>query len=344
MKTRLTELLGIKHPIIQSGMSIVADPALVIAVCNAGGLGILGTSRASPEVLRQQIRDIRDHVRGKPFAVNLVPIRPGFKRYVDVVLEEKVPALSSGIRDPFKTAGIKKPDSILYVATVGAVRPAVSVEKAGADIVIVQGWEGGGHASQIASTVLIPEAVAAVRVPVVAAGGFSDGKGLAAALCLGAEGIAMGTRFAVVKESPIPDKLKQDFVNAADRDAILSASWDGMPYRVIAGQKMKRYRGWLSRPWDVLPSFLSTKRDYNCSFKDMMDTFSLVRRMRWSPPQFLVGLEIVRKTLQTGDLGRGFCPSGQVVGRINDVPTSRELIERTVAEAEQIIQGLNKKL
>ena len=344
MKTRITELLGIKYPIIQSGMGIVADPALVIAACNAGGLGLLATHLASPERLRQQLREIREAVGGKIFGLNLVPHRPGFKRYIDVVLEEQVPVLASGLRDPFRIAGIKKPENVIYIATVGSVRQALAVERAGADAVQVQGWEGGGHASHIASTVLIPEVVAAVKVPVIAAGGFCDGKGLVAALALGAEAIAMGTRFALTQESPLPLQLKQKYLEAMDRDAVLSASWDGLPYRVIAGEKMKRYRGWWTRPWDLLFSFLSAKRDYDASLRDMWETFKLLRQMKWSPPQFLVALEIFRKTMESGNLKKGFVPSGQVVGRIGDIPTCREMMERTTMEAEQIIRDMYGKL
>ncbi|MFH1087243.1 MAG: nitronate monooxygenase [Chloroflexota bacterium] len=344
MKTRLTELLGIRHPIIQPGMGLVATPALVIATCKAGSLGFLGTQLATPAKLRRQIREIRGALRDGLFGLNLVPHRPGFKRYMDVALEEKVPVLGSGLRDPFRTVGIKKPGNVIYVATVGSARQAANVERAGADAVIVQGWEGGGHTSQIASMVLIPEAVEAVKVPVIAAGGICDGKGLAAALALGAEGIAMGTRFAVTQESPLPDRLKQAYLKAADRDAVLSAVWDGLPERVIRGKKMERYPGWWTHFWDLIPALLAAKRDYDAGWNDMWLTFKMVRQMRWSPPQFLLGMEKTRNTMESGDITRGYSPAGQVVGRIDDIPTCQELVERTVKEAEDIIQGLQGRV
>lgn len=340
MKTRITELLGIQHPIVQSGMGLVATPELVRGTCNGGGLGILASLLASPEKLREEIRWIREQVGGKPFAVNVVPMRPGFERFVKVILEEKVPVWSSGLRDPFGIINMKKPENIKYIPTVGAVRQAIKVEKEGADAVIVQGLEAGGHASLIATTVLIPEVVEAVKIPVIAAGGFCDGKGLAAALALGAEGIAMGTMFAVTQESPLPLKLKEEYVKAQDRDAINSAAWDGLAERVIPGEKMKHYHGWLTHFWEILPDFLNAKRDYDASFKDMWETAMQVRQLGGSMFQYLAGMEIARRTFKTGDIRRGWTPAGQVTGRIKDIPTCQELIERTVKEAEQIIKAL----
>ena len=343
MKTRITELLGIKYPIIQTGMAQVATSALVSATCNAGGLGILG-SGMSTEELRQQIRETKERVSGKLFGVNIVSISPTWKGCLQVMMEEQVPVWCSGVRDLFSIAGIKKPENIIYIPTVGHARQAVRLEKAGADAVIVQGWEAGGHGSRIASTVLIPEAVEAVSIPVIAAGGFCDGKGLAAALALGAEGIGMGTRFAISQESPLPQNLKLKYLEAMDRDAVLSTVWDGIPLRVVRGEKMKRYRGWWTHFWDLLPNFLATKRKYNASFGDLLALAKFFRRMHASPFQFLVGIEKARRTMETGDINRGFSAAGQIVGRIVDIPTCHELIERTVMEAEQIIRNLNGTL
>lgn len=343
MKTKTTELLGIRYPIIQTGMALVAGSELVSATCNAGGLGILG-SALSPEELREEIHKVKEATQGKIFGVNIVPIRPGLKRYVNVMLEEKVPVWGSGLRDPFKLTGIKKPDSVLYIPTVGAARQAVSVEKAGADAVIVQGWEAGGHGSQIASTVLIPEAVEMVKIPVIAAGGFCDGRGLAAALALGADAVAMGTRFALTQESALPSQIKTILLKAKDTDAIRSTIWDGMPDRVIPGEKMKRYRGWWTHFWDLLPSFLASKREYKASLKDLLETARFLRQIHASAPQFLIGIEKFATAVKTGDMSRGYAPSGQIVGRINDIPTCRELIERIAAEAEQVIEDMHNRL
>ncbi|HEX75229.1 MAG TPA: nitronate monooxygenase [Dehalococcoidia bacterium] len=344
MKTRITELLGIKYPIIQSGMGLVADSTLVIGTCNAGGLGILSAWSSTPEGLRKTIREIRQSVGDKTFGVNLVPFQPGYKKYLDVMLEERVPMLNSGLRDPFSLVGMKKPGNVIYIATVGNVRQAVRVEKAGADAVIVQGLEAGGHAGKIASVVLIPEVVKVVKIPVIAAGGFCDGKGLAAALALGAEGIAMGTRFAVTQESPLPPQLKSKYLEARDNDAVLSTVWDGLDMRAIPGQKIKRYHGWWTRFWEIIPTFLYMKKAYNASLRELMGTARLVRQVHAPPIQFMVGMEMFRRGVENGELDRSILIAGQVVGRVEDIPTCHQLIERTVAEAEQVLKDLHSKL
>jgi len=340
MKTRITELLGIEYPIIQSPMAWVATPPLVCATSNAGGLGLLATPGLTPEELHQQIREIKRLTGGKVFGVNIVPFRPGVRHHFKVILEEEIRVWSSGVRDPFAFGNMKKPENIIYIPTVGSVGQAVRAERAGADAVIVQSWEGGGHSSLIASTVLIPEVAEAVKIPVIAAGGFCDGKGLAAALALGAEGIAMGTRFAITQESPLPPHLKSKYLEARDVSTDVSTIWDGMPMRVIRGEKKKRYHGWWTHPWDVLPYVLSLKKGYKVSWKDMMETADIVRQMRASRLQFMVGIEMLRRTAVTGNIERAYFPAGQVVGRIEDLPTCREVIERTVVEAEQVIRNL----
>ncbi len=341
MKTRITELFKIQHPIIQSPMALVARAPLVVATCNAGGLGLFGPPGLTPEQVRQQIREIREKTNGKPFGVNIMPIMPKVRELIQVMIEEEVPVWTSGLRSPFKFFNMKKPDNIIFIPAVGNVRQALSVEKEGADAVIVQSLESGGHSGLIASSVLIPEVARAVKIPVVAAGGFCDGRGLAAALALGAEGIAMGTRFAITQESPMPHELKLRYIEARDTDAILSAVWDGMPQRAIS--KMRRYRGWWTHPWDIIPSLLATKKEFNASWKELLENAKFLRQMRCSAPQFATGMALFRKTLATGDIKKSFAPAGQVVGLIEDIPTCRELIERTVAEAEQVLKSLSAR-
>jgi len=338
VKTRITELFGIQHPIIQSPMASVARAPLVTATCNAGGLGLFGPPGLTPEQVRQQIREIKEHTNGKTFGVNIMPIMPKVRELIQLLIEEEVPVWTSGFRNPLTFFNIKKPDNVLFIPAVGSVRQALSVERHGADAVIVQSWESGGHSSLIASSVLIPEVVKAVKIPVVAAGGFCDGKGLAAALALGAEGIAMGTRFAITQESPLPHELKLKYIEARDTDAVLSAVWDGMPQRAIS--KMRRYRGWWTHPWDVIPNLLATKREFNASWKEIMENARYIRQMHGSPAQFATGMAMFRRAFATGDITKAFSPAGQVVGLIEDIPNCRELIERTVTEAEQTIRSL----
>ena len=260
-----------------------------------------------------------------------------------MILKEKVPVWSSGLRDPFAMTNISKPENVIFIPTVGNVKQALKMEKAGADAVIVQGLEGGGHAGRIASTVLIPEVVKAVNIPVIAAGGFCDGRGLVAALALGADGIAMGTRFAITQESPLPLPLKPEYLKADDIDAVLSTVWDGLPMRVIRGEKMKRYRGWWTRFWQIIPSLLAVKKIYKASWRDMLTTANIVRQIHASLPQFLAGMEMYRRAFLTGNIERAYSPAGQVVGRIEDLPTCHEVIQHTVIEAEEIVRSLHSK-
>jgi NAD(P)H-dependent flavin oxidoreductase YrpB (nitropropane dioxygenase family) len=337
MKTRITELFGIKHPIVQSPMASVAHAPLVIATCNAGGLGLFGPPGLTLDEMRRQIREIKAAVGGKPFGVNILPIMPKVRELVDILIEEEVPVWTSGIRNPLTALKIKKPKNVIFIPAVGNAHQAVSVEKSGADAVIVQSWESGGHASLIASSVLIPETARAVKIPVVAAGGFADGHGLAAALALGAEGIAMGTRFAVTKEAPIPEGLKNAYIEAKDSDAVLSAVWDGMPQRSIS--KM-HYHGWWTHPWDLLPTLLNSRKAFKASWKDIYENARILMQMKVSPIQFATGMTLFQRALKEGSIEHSFTPAGQVTGLIKDIPDCKTLIERTVAEAEQVIRDM----
>jgi NAD(P)H-dependent flavin oxidoreductase YrpB (nitropropane dioxygenase family) len=341
MKTRITELFGIKHPIVQSPMAFVAHAPLVIATCNAGGLGLFGPPGLTVDEMRRQIREIKAAVGGKPFGVNILPIMPKVRELIQILIEEEVPVWTSGLRNPLTVFKIKKPGNVIFIPAVGNVHQAVSVEKSGADAVIVQSWESGGHASLVASSVLIPEAARAVKIPVVAAGGFADGHGLAAALALGAEGIAMGTRFAITQESPIPEGLKKAYMESRDTDAKLSAAWDGMPQRAIS--RMKHYRGWWTHPWDAIPNLINSRKAFNASWKEIFENARILMRMKVSPAQFATGMALFQRALAEGSIKHAFAPAGQVTGLIRDVPTCRELIERTVKEAEQVIRDLNTR-
>ena len=338
MKTRLTELFGIEHPVVLSPMAFVSRASLVIAVCNAGGLGLFGTPGLTPDEVRREVREIKANVGGRPFGVNIMPAIPKIREIIRILIEEEVPVWTSSLRNPLTTLNIKKPEKVLFIPAVGNTRQAVRVEQTGADAVIVQSWESGGHASLIASSVLIPEVARAVKIPVVAAGGFADGHGLAAALALGAEGIAMGTRFAVTQESPMPESLKKCYIEARDTDAVLSSRWDGMPARMIS--KVVNYRGWQTHPWDIIPNVLISKKVLKCDWKEMIENAGMLSQMNCSALQFATGQALFQKSLTTGHIDRSFAPAGQVTGLINDIPTCSELIGRTVSEAEQVIRDL----
>jgi NAD(P)H-dependent flavin oxidoreductase YrpB (nitropropane dioxygenase family) len=341
MKTRLTELVGIQYPIIQPGMANVAEPELVAAVCNAGGLGFLPLGSVSPEDLRRRIRRVKELVGSKPFGCNMSPLMPGARRVIDIYIEEKVPVWGSAIRDPFRSLGLKKPRDIIYIPTVGNVRQAKRLEELGlADAAIVHCVEGGGHPGKLAASVFIPKAAQTLKIPVIAAGGFCDGRGLAAAITLGAEGVAMGTRFALTKESRLPEEVKKRYLATDEDEPNLSKIYDGITCNAIEGNKIRPYRGWLTHPWDILPDFLYQKKTVGISFMEMVTQARDLIKMGVNPIQHLVGMRKFQKGLVEGDLEKGLFWVGQVIGRINDIPTCRELIERTVLEAEETIKSM----
>jgi len=343
MKTKITDLLGIKHPIIQAGMNFVSYVPLVVAVSNAGGLGILTASDQTPDELRENIRKVRN-LTSNPFGVNVVPHLPRYKEFCRIIIEEKVPVFSHGLGDPFRGLNIKKPPGMIFMPTVGSFHQAIRMEKDGADAVIVHGMEGGGHVGYIASIVLIPKVSENLKIPIVAAGGFSDGRGLVAALALGSEGIAMGTRFIATEECPVHSGVKEAFLKAKEGDTIISFKYDGSRLRSIPGEKIKNYRGWWSRPWDLLPSVWDMKKESKTSFRELIMAARALRGYHVPVIQRVVGRVMVKKSLSDGDIKHGVLPCGQVVGRLYDIPTCEELIQRIVSEAEEIIKTMHGKL
>ena len=339
MKTRITDLLGIKHPIVQAGMTYVSYVELAAAVCNAGGLGILTASEQTPDELRRSIIKLRE-LTGKPFGVNLVPYVPRYKELVKVILEQKVPVFSHGLGNPFKLLDIKKPADMIFMPTVGNTKQAAAMERGGADAIIIHGFEGGGHVGYVASTVLLPEAAGTVKVPLVASGGFCDGRGLVAALALGADGIAMGSRFAITQESPVHTDVKAAALKVRPEDAVVSTNYDGLRLRSVPGKDMRNYRGWISKPWEVLPSLFDMKGTFNTSYSELFRILGELRKYNTPLLQFAVGIHKVRAALREGHLESTMIPAGQVMGRFRDIPTCKELIDRIMLEAENILAGL----
>ena len=242
MKTKITELLGIDYPIIQGGMAWIANGDLAAAVSKAGGLGTIGAGSAPAEWVRGEIRKIKQ-MTDKPFAVNIMLLSPHAADVVDVVIEEKVPVVTTGAGNPgiymkrFLEAGIK------VIPVVPSVALAKRLEKLGVDAIIVEGMEAGGHIGEQTTMALVPQVVDAVSVPVIAAGGIGDGRGLVAALALGAEGVQMGTRFIVAYECTAPDaKYKQCVIKANDRDTVVTGRPTGHPVRVIRNKLTRVYQ------------------------------------------------------------------------------------------------------
>ena len=348
MRTRITDLIGIDYPIIQAGMNWGAYPSLVAAVSNAGGLGILGAGSMTAEILRQNIKAIRD-MTDKPFGVNLLATSPILDELIEVMVEERVPVASYGRGDPKKIVERTKSYGILNMPTVGAVKHAVRVESYGADALIVQGMEGGGHSSYLGTIVLVPLVTAAVKIPVVAAGGFCDGKGLVSALALGAEGISMGTRFALTKESTLPEEVKQFYIASSGDDAVITDRVTGTRCRGLLNKMVriieKDKRSLAMK--ESIYSLLELRRAFNVPLWKILLSGMRMKKAYQIPAGQLgnaaAGNRRIKKALVEADLEWGFMPCGQVCGRINDIPTCQELIQRVMNEADEIISGLSNK-
>ena len=317
LKTRITELLEIEHPIVQGGMMNVGYAEMASAVSNAGGLGIItALSQPSPEALREEIERTRA-MTSKPFGVNMTVFptinSPDYKAYAQAIIDGGVKIVETAgtpavreIWEQLKPHGIK----ILHKCT--AVRHAVSAEKAGADVISIDGFECAGHPGEddIPGLILIPAAADKVKIPMLASGGFGDGRGLAAALALGAEGINMGTRFCATVEAPIHANVKQAYIDNDERGSFL-----------------------------IFRNFKNTARVGKNAVSE-----EVVRRLALPGAKFEDVRELVagsagKELLETGDLSKGVFWAGMVQGLIHDIPTCQELVSRIVADAETIIKG-----
>jgi len=312
MDNRLTQLLGVKYPIILAPMAWVCLPSLVAAVSNAGGLGILGAAPMSPQELQYNVREIR-RLTDKPFGVNFVPDSPQLEELLDVIVDEKVPVVSYGIGDPRRIIERTKPRGLINLPTIGAVRHAERAQSNGADAVIAQGHEGGGHNAPISTMVLLPLLSERLSIPVVAAGGIADGRGFASALALGAEGIAMGTRFIATRESPVPQKVKEFLLQATEEDTTITGHLTGLRCRVLKNRLTK-------------------------SFEELGQAEASSERY------VMLGIGTFRLAMVDGDIDNGSVAAGQCAGLINDIPSCQELIQRIVAEAVFVSENMYTQL
>lgn len=292
-------------------MAWVSFPPLVAAVSNAGGLGILGSAFMNPEQLRESVREIKK-LTDKPFGVNFLPESLQIEELLDVVVEEGVLLVNYGIGDPYPIIKRAKIHGFIAMPTVGAVKHAVKAEQDGADAVIVQGTEAGGHSSYVTTIVLLPLVVDRVKIPVVAAGGIGDSRGLVAALTLGAEGISMGTRFIVTQECPIPLNIKQKLIQASEEETVVTTHFTGLRCRVLKNKLAE-------------------------SFLQMAEDKEAARRVRSLGDKW-------KRAFVNGDAEWGSIACGQICGMIDDIPTCQELIERIMAEAEEIIETTRTKI
>jgi enoyl-[acyl-carrier protein] reductase II len=341
MKTRITELFGIKYPILLSGMSWISVPKMVAAVSNAGGLGILATGPLNAEQTRAAIREIRS-LTDKPFGANATLLFPGAAENAKVLLEEKVPVINFSlgkgdwiVRESHAYGG-------KVIATVVNARHAKRAQDYGCDAVIATGHEAAAHGEHVTSLVLIPSLLDAVQIPVIGAGGFGDGRGLAAALALGAEGIAMGTRFMTTKESPLHDVYKKLSLEKDVEDTLYSDRFDGLLCRIMKTEAAeKAIRRGLN-----LPAAFFNAQDIAKQLKlPFFKLFVGVLMAGWKTAKQLAymanGFHAIRVATENGDTQEGVLPVGQVMGLLHDEPTVAELMERMVAEAKKQQEKLN---
>ena len=345
LKTRLCEILGIRYPIIQTGMGWVATPELVAAVSNAGAIGFLAAATLPPEQVGSEIEKVKA-LTDQPFGVNFLMDAPGADVISDAIIQHSVRAAgynrapSAALIQRLKDAGV------VCVPTCGARRHAQKAEQLGADVIIAQGGEGGGHTGSVPSSLLISQCADAVDVPVVAAGGFSDGRGLVAALAYGAAGIAMGTRFLLTAESPVPATTTARYLAASVDDVIVTTEVDGMPQRMIVNELVRRLirSNPVTRTARALASALEYRRVTGASIPALLrSAVSMRRNERLSRSQILMAANapmLARKAMIEGDAVHGYLPSGSVAGVIEDRPTCAELIARIIDEAEQTLKDL----
>lgn len=307
MKTEICELLGIEYPIIQGGMAWVAEYHLAAAVSEAGGLGLIGAASAPVEWVREQVREVKKLTK-KPFGVNIMLMSPNADDVAKVIVEEGVPVVTTGAGNPEKYMNMWKGAGVKVIPVVASVAMAKRMERCGADAVIAEGTEAGGHIGETTTMVLVPQIVDGVSVPVIAAGGIADGRGMAAAFMLGARGVQMGTHFVVAKESMVHDNYKKCIIKAKDIDSRVTGRTTGHPVRALRNQMTKEY--------------LRLEKE-GASFEELE----------------MLTLGGLRKAVVEGDVMSGSVMAGQIAGLIKEEMSCEALIQKLVKETDMLIKG-----
>lgn len=308
MKTAITELLNIEAPVIQGGMAWVAEHCLAAAVSEAGGLGIIGAASAPADWVREQIRLVKEKT-DKPFGVNIMLMSPYAEDVARVVAEEKVPVVTTGAGSPEKYMKMWKEAGIKVIPVVASVALAKRMERCGADALIAEGTEAGGHIGENTTMVLVPQIADAVSIPVIAAGGIADGRGLAAAFMLGAKGVQIGTRFVASQEAQVHENYKNYIVKAKDIDSRVTGRSTGHPVRALRNQMTKTYL---------------EKEQAGVPFEELE----------------LLTLGSLRKAVVEGDVVNGSVMAGQSAAMIHDILPCKEIIEKLIAQAEAVMKGM----
>lgn len=307
MKTEVTELLGIEYPIIQGGMAWVAEYHLAAGVSEAGGLGLIGAASAPADWVRDQIREAKK-LTEKPFGVNIMLMSPYADEVAKVIVEEGVKVVTTGAGNPEKYMKMWKEAGIKVIPVVASVALAKRMERCGADALVAEGCEAGGHIGENTTMVLVPQIVDAVSIPVIAAGGVADGRGIAAAFMLGAKGIQMGTHFVVAKESQVHENYKKCIIKAKDIDSRVTGRTTGHPVRALRNQMTKEY--------------LKLENE-GASFEELEH----------------LTLGGLRKAVVDGDVVNGSIMAGQSAAMVKEELSCKELIEKLVKETDVLIKG-----
>lgn len=305
METRVTKLLGIEYPIIQGGMAWVAEHKLAAAVSNAGGLGLIGAASAPPEIVREEIRKCKA-LTDKPFGVNIMLLNPNADEVAKVVVEEGVKVVTTGAGNPGKYMEMWKAAGVKVIPVVASVAMAKMMQRAGADAVVAEGMESGGHIGSTTTFALVPQVVDAVDIPVIAAGGIADGRGFAAALMLGAEAVQMGTRFVVAKESIVHENYKAMIIKAKDIDSTVTGTTTGHPVRCLRNKMTREYL------------------ELEKQGADFMELEKLT-------------LGSLRAAVMDGDVTNGTLMAGQIAGLVKKEDTCEDIIREIITDAKNLL-------
>ncbi|MBU5425771.1 enoyl-[acyl-carrier-protein] reductase FabK [Tissierella pigra] len=307
-RTRITDIFNIKYPILQGGMAWVATHELAAAVSEAGGLGIIGAGNAPGEVIREEIRKLKE-LTDKPFGVNIMMMSPFAEDIVGIICDEGVPVVTTGAGSPGKYIKKLKEYNVKIIPVVPTVSLAVRLEREGVDALIVEGTEAGGHIGELTTMALVPQIVDKVNIPVIAAGGIGDGRGFLAALSLGAEGVQLGTRFVCSTEANVHINYKEAIVKSKDRDAQVTGRSTGHPVRALKNKFTRE--------------FLELEKN-NGSLEELG----------------LLGSGRLKLAVVDGDIEKGSLMSGQIAGLIEDIKPCKEIIEDIVSSAEKQLNSL----
>ena len=349
LRTPLTELTGVRHPVVQTGMGWVAGPRLVSGTANAGGLGILASATMTYDELEHAIVEVKGRT-DQPFGVNLRADAGDAGERVDLLIKHGVKVASFALAPKAELIAKLKDHGIVVMPSVGAARHAEKVAAWGADLVMVQGGEGGGHTGPVPTTLLLPSVIDAVDIPVVAAGGFFDGRGLAAALSYGAAGVGMGTRFLLTQDSSVPRAVKELYLSYGLDGTVVTAKVDGMPHRMLRTELVREIEetGRLRKLAPTARRTLEFKRESGMTWRQLATDGRSMKKAgdrTWSQMMLAANTPMMLKAgLVEGDTNAGVLAAGQVVGLLDDLPTCQELVDRVVTEAAERLRSMQDLL